>query len=206
MNRNDYEPHGIVNACAIALMVGFAPLAAAQAPGGSVTSESNTAPGKRVEVKTLEIAASVEALDTVARTVTLKGPQGNLLVLPAGPDVRNFDRIKVGDQVVARYQEALSIELKKGGNAPVGRVEGTMAVKAAPGEKPAAGGGRQVTVTADVVALDARTQTVTLRGPQRTIAVRVDDAEQFKRVALGDQVEAMYIEAVAVSVEPATRK
>jgi len=50
---------------------------------------------------------------------------------------------------------------------------------------------------------DPLTQTVRLRGPTRVVDLRVDDPEQFKLVAVGDQVEATYTEAVAISVEPA---
>jgi len=35
------------------------------------------------------------------------------------------------------------------------------------------------------------------------VDLRVDDPEQFKLVAVGDQVEATFTEAVAISVEPA---
>ena len=43
------------------------------------------------------------------------------------------------------------------------------------------------------------------RGPTRVVDLRVDDAEQFKLVAV-DQVEATYTEAVAISVEPAAER
>ncbi|MGA8031205.1 MAG: hypothetical protein WCB48_02335, partial [Casimicrobiaceae bacterium] len=79
------------------------------------------------------------------------------------------------------------------------------AVTAKPGEAPAAVGGRQVTVVGDVVGLDPATQTVTVRGPHRTVELDVRDPEQFKLIALGDQIEATYTEAVAVSVTPAKK-
>ena len=49
-------------------------------------------------------------------------------------------------------------------------------------------------------------QTVTLRGPERTIDLRVRDPNQFKLVKVGDQVQATFTHAVAISVEPATAK
>jgi len=48
-----------------------------------------------------------------------------------------------------------------------------------------------------------QTQTVTLRGPTRVVDLGVHDAAQFKLAAVGDQVEATYTEAVAISVEAA---
>ena len=40
---------------------------------------------------------------------------GNVVDVNAGPEVRNFDQIKVGDLLVVRYMESLTLELKKGG-------------------------------------------------------------------------------------------
>jgi Cu/Ag efflux protein CusF len=65
--------------------------------------------------------------------------------------------------------------------------------------------GQQVSVTADVVAVDTKNQVVTLRGPQgHLVELKVRDPNQLKRVKIGDQVEAVYTEAVAVAVEPAS--
>jgi hypothetical protein len=66
--------------------------------------------------------------------------------------------------------------------------------------------GRQVTIVADVVGVDPATQTVTLKGPQRTVDLVVGDPEQFKRVAKGDQVEATFTQAFAMALEPAAGK
>jgi hypothetical protein len=44
---------------------------------------------------------------------------------------------------------------------------------------------------------------ITLKGPQRTVDLRIPDPEQFKRIAKGDQVEAKYTQAVALTVEAA---
>ena len=54
----------------------------------------------------------------------------------------------------------------------------------------------------DVIKLDAATQTVTVKGPERTVDVNARDPEQFKLIAVGDQIQATYTEAVAVEVTP----
>jgi hypothetical protein len=135
----------------------------------------------------------------------LKGPQGNEVVVTAGPDVKNFDSLKVGDRVDVEYVEALTLELKKGGGLIVSRSTTTDSASAKPGETPGGAKGRQVTVVADVVAVNPATQTVTLKGPQRTVDLRIPDPEQFKRIAKGDQVEATYTQAVGLAVRPAAK-
>jgi len=167
---------------------------------------AGTAPGKAGVAQTVKITATIVAIDKATRDVTLKGPKGNEVTVTAGPDVKNFDKMNVGDQVNAEYVEALTLELKKGGGMKVERTEETAKVGAKPGAQPSGAVGRQITVVADVVGLDPATQTVTLKGPKRTIELPIRDPEQFKRIAKGDQVEATYTQAVALSVEPAAKK
>ena len=162
-----------------------------------------TAPGKGVAERLAQITASVEALDAAERSVTLKGPAGDSVTLAVGPEVQNFDQIRVGDLVVVRYLEALALELKKSGTAKRERTERDVTQRARPGERPAAIDAHEVHVVADVIAILPQTQTVRLRGPTRVVDLQVHDPEQFKLVAVGDQVEATYTEAVAISVEPA---
>jgi hypothetical protein len=165
-----------------------------------------SAPGAAGVAQTVEFSAGITAIDKASRTITLKGPRGDEVKVVAGPEVKNFDQLKVGDTVQAKYVESLVLELKKGGGKPVARTEQTGAASAKPGEKPAAVGGRQVTVVGDVTKIDAATQTITVKGPQRTVNLKVRDPEQFKLVAVGDQIEATYTEALAVAVTPAAKK
>ena len=176
----------------------------AQAQTGTVMTGS--APGKAGVAQTVKMTATITAIDKATRDVTLKGPQGNEITVTAGPEVKNFDNMKVGDQVNAEYVEALTLELKKGGGLKVERTEQAGAMGAKAGAMPAGAMGRQVTVVADVVNVDPAKKTVTLRGPKRTVELVVDDPEQLKRVAKGDQVEATYTQAFAIAVEPAAKK
>lgn len=180
--------------------------ALAQKPGANAGVMAASAPGKGAVASVVTTSATVEAIDKESRVVTLKGPQGNLFSVVAGPEVRRFDEIKVGDQVVVQHTEALTLELKKGGGGVRERVDTEAAARAAPGAQPGGAAVRRVTVVADVVAINARTQTVTLRGPKRTVDLQVNNPEQFKLVKVGDQVEATFTDAVAISVEPAMGK
>jgi hypothetical protein len=188
-----------IMAAAVAAVIATQPTPSlAQTTGAAMKS----APGSVTMAETTKVTATITAIDAASRAVTLKTPKGEQMTVFAGPEVKNFAQMKVGDQVQAEYVEALTVELKKGGGLIVGRSTDTGAMGAKPGEKPAGVVGRQVTIIADVIDLDAKKQTVTLRGPQRTVVVKVRDPEQFKRIAKGDQVEATYTEAVAIAVTP----
>jgi hypothetical protein len=186
-----------------AAMLSIAAAPAMSQTGGVAVMKSE--PGKVTLADAVSVTATVDAIDAAKRLVTLKGPDGNTVVVHAGPEVKNFAQIKVGDNVVVRYIEALTLELKKGGGAMRQKTERETMAVAKPGERPAATGGRQVTVIADVIAVDAKRQTVRLRGPTRMIDLKVRDPEQFKLVSVGDQVEATFTEAAALSVEPAPK-
>jgi hypothetical protein len=173
--------------------------AIAQTGGAVVVSE----PGKVAMAETTSLTATVEAIDKAKRLLTLKGPEGNSVVVQAGPAVKNFDQIKVGDKVAVQYIEALTLTLKPGGGAVREKIEREDVVTAKPGEKPGAAVGRQVTVIADVIAVDAAKQSVRLKGPQRTVDLKVRDPNQFKLIKVGDQIEATFTEAVAMAVDPA---
>jgi len=187
--------------------LGFAMLAALVLPASAQTGAAvvGKGPGVAGAAQTVKMTATISKIDAATRAVTLKGPEGREVTLTAGDQVKNFAQMKVGDVVNVEYVEALTIELKKGSTAPVARTEQAAAGAAKPGEKPAGMVGRQVTVTAEVVDVNPKTQVVTLRGPQRTVELKVRDPEQFKRVAKGDRVEATYTEAMAIAVEPARK-
>jgi len=183
---------------AASLTVAFSSAPSAQT--GQVMAGS--APGKAGVAQTISVTATITAINRDTRTVQLKTDQGRETSVVAGPEVKNFDRLKVGDKVDVAYVEAFALELKKGGGQPVARTEYGSVGTAPVGGTPGADAGRQVVIVADVVDVDAATQTVTLRGPQRTVNLRVRDPEQFKLIAKGDQIEATYTEAAAISVTP----
>jgi len=164
-----------------------------------------TAPGQAVVAGTAQLIATVEAIDAAVRTLTLKGPQGNLQTLRVGDEIRNLPQVKVGDRVVVTYAQALALQLKKVGAGIRERVAGEGGAGAAPGERPASVVGRGVAVVAEVVAVNYIKQTVTLRGPNQTVRLVVPDAVQLKTITTGDQVHAIYAEAFAVALRAAPR-
>ena len=63
----------------------------------------------------------------------------------------------------------------------------------------------EVHVVAEVIAVDPLAHSVRLREPTGVVDLRVQDPEQLKGVAVGDQVEATYTEGNAISVAVAPR-
>ena len=84
---------------AIGLVIAFAQLGFAQAQ--TVVEKNATAPGFSA-VESLTNTATVGAIDYENRTGMLKLPDGTTVTFKAGPEVRSFDKLKVGDQVLIR--------------------------------------------------------------------------------------------------------
>jgi hypothetical protein len=202
MKQSPFKP---TRALALALFTAtFATATLAQtppAPAGGIAVVSE--PGKASATRAIQVSATVVGIEKATRTVTLKGPKGDVIDIVASDDVKNFDQIRVGDSVVARYAQALTLELKKT-KGVAGASVAEEAMKAKPGERPAVAGARQVTVLADVVAVDPKASTITLKGASgKRVTLDVQNPDQFKVVKKGDQVEVTYTEAMALSVEPA---
>ena len=192
----------LVILCAALLSAAVLPAMAQQKPESGSAVVTKSEPGKVAAAKVMKVTATVEAIDPAKREVTLKGPKGDTLVLPVSPEAKNFDQVKVGDKVVVGYVEALSMTLKKGGKELPSKTHKADMARAESGAQPGGMAAHQVTVLADVTAVNAKTHTVTLKGPERTVDLKVRDPEQFKLIKVGDQIEAVYSEGMALSVEP----
>jgi Cu/Ag efflux protein CusF len=64
-------------------------------------------------IDAVEVKATVVAIDYQTRKVTLKGPEGKVIKVTAGAQVKRLTEVKVGDSVVARLTRAVSIEVSK---------------------------------------------------------------------------------------------
>lgn len=66
-----------------------------------------------VFVDTIELPGKVEAIDDTKRAVTLKGPEGNAVTYAVDRNVKRFEKLKRGEQVVLVITEAVAISLQK---------------------------------------------------------------------------------------------
>lgn len=150
--------------------------------------------------------ATITAIDAANRKITLKGAGGKVTDMTVGDEARNFDQLRVGDKVTVQYNEALTVSLKKG-SGPLSMNEKPIEQRAEAGAKPGGTVGREVTVVAQVVAVNKDAKTVSVKGPKgHVVDLVVEDPDQLKNIKKGDRVQAVYTEAVAVSVTPGAGK
>src|SRR5437773_2143073 len=88
----------------------------AASPGAVLAAEQHTptagAPLTREDAVLVHITATVEAIDIPKREVTVKGPMGHLVTARvANPE--NLTKMRIGENIVVTYTEALAISLEK---------------------------------------------------------------------------------------------
>jgi len=178
------------------------PLASVAQKKAEATGVAATAPGKAAAAAVVTAQGVIEAVDPKTREVKIKLANGETRTIVASDEVRNFDQIKVGDKLNVKYMESAAIELKKGGKAVVGRSETSSMERAKPGEKPGGVAKREITMVADVVAVDEKAKKVSVKNDKgEVVPVEVQDPEQLKLIKKGDQVQVTYTQAVAISLE-----
>jgi hypothetical protein len=173
-------------------------------PQSVLIAEKGQGAGSMTEA--VQLQGKVKSINKKMREVVVVGPNGNELLFTLGEEARNFDQIKVGDLVTLTYAQAIAIELRKTHDGIRQRVDSADGVRTKKGEKPGVAIEKSVQVIADVVALNPKAQTVTLRGPKRTVELAVKDPEVLKNVKVGDMVEVVYTEAVALTVTSDKKK
>ena len=147
------------------------------------------------------IKATVEAIDMANRTVTLKGPKGDLVTLLVDESVDRFNQVKVGDHITAEYFESVALELVKAGT-PAAPDSVTAAVGAMAGKKPGGAMVAQTTMTVTVEAIDPAIPAVTVRTADGNVqSFRVHHKERLKDVGVGDKIMITQTDALMIAVE-----
>ncbi len=173
----------------------------AQAQTGTTTAPGTAMRGL-VVADHVQMQAQVAAINYADRTVVLKGQDGKTVTLKVGPAAKNFDKVKVGDQVRADFYRSTAIALRKAGGPPTAHETEAVAV-AAPGEQPHGIIVRTREISATIDAVDVPKRMVTLTGPQGNSAtLKVSDVVQnLDQIHKGVQVVVRYTEALALAVD-----
>ena len=164
------------------------------------------APGHVEGIAMVKATATVQKIDKETRTITLKKEHDEIVNIVAPDTVRNFDQIKVGDVVHAQYETSVTFQVNKEGSTEVGRVAQGAVARAKLGDKPGAVMTRAVAMRANVTKVDIENKKITIQGKNKTLDLDIKNPEHFKVVKVGDQIDALLTEAIAISVTGAEKK
>lgn len=145
------------------------------------------------------VTATIQAIDPATRTVTLKGKEGDVVSIVCGPEIQRFNELKPGDTVTFQYHEAVVFSISAPGSTPP--AAGTAVVRSA-GEKPAGVVARRETAVVTVLAIDPKVPSVTIqKADGNKMSFKVEDPKNIEGVKVGDKVQIVFAQALAVSVK-----
>ena len=154
------------------------------------------------------VVGVVETVDRQTREVLLRGQggaqTGMLLTVIAGRGVQRFDEVRPGSRVTVSYYQALAAQVARpleSSPEPFAGVGFARNADRPGGEVTRVRAGRVV-----VTAVDAASGTVSFVGPGnvvRTVSPKNSEVRAFVRqLRVGDRVDVLYEEALAISMEP----
>ena len=167
-----------------------------------VRAEQQRQPGGAIADAAVAVATVIE-VDQKTRHVVLRQEDGSTYAFTAGPEVENFAQIKRGDRVIAEYFNAFALALDPAGKGDPDLNHYLVTEKAKPGAKPGFSVGQLTRATGVVEAVDPDRRRVTIKGPKKTLTLKVADDVDLGAVKKGDRVEAVLVTMLAVNVEPA---
>jgi hypothetical protein len=191
---------------ALGLALSPAVILAADEAAKPLTVHSSTEKGMVSGGRVEQVTATVTAVDAPNRLVTLKGKK-ETDTIKMGPEVKNFDQIKVGDIVRVTVSQGVVLSLQAPGAKPVEPTV-TASGEAAPiGAKPAGDVKVGIKGTVTVAKIDMKSRIVTLESAEgRKFKVKAGQEVAIEKLKIGDKVLAEYTEGVAIAVEPAPAK
>jgi hypothetical protein len=160
--------------------------------------------------QTTVINGVVETVDYSSRELLLRGNSGAqsgvLLSMIVGPQVQRLNQIRPGDRVTATYYQALAAQMVNVFSTTSQPFEGVTVDRRETAERP---GGQVTRVRRGRVVITAvypSINTVSFVGPNnmaRTVTAKNPEVQAFIRtLKVGDQVDVVYEEALAISVDP----
>lgn len=151
----------------------------------------------------VEVQATVQKIDIKTREVTLMGPDGNLVTITAGDEVKRLSEIKKGDIVAAEYLTYMSAEFRK----PTAAEEKqpllviSAAGRAPKGMPPGAEVGAIIKAVVSIEIINRPSMLVTIKGPRGNYTtIPVEDELLITEIKVGQRLIMTYAEVVAMSL------
>ncbi len=193
----------IILVTAVSLLTSLSAVMAQNMPQGIVAVDAG--PGMLKALEGVQFQGKFKSVDAKTRKVVVVGPEGREFEAILGDNIKNFNQIKVGDIVTLSITKVIVSDVKVVSNGIKEREEKQTFSRAQAGEKPAGMIEHQVRIVADVVAIEAKTNIVTLKGPTKTVQVAVGP-EIIKGIKVGNQIEAVITQNIAIQVTAAPAK
>jgi hypothetical protein len=181
----------------LAFALAASPARAAEPSANPMAQDpSGATPEPRAQrTQTQHETVTVTAIDKSARKLTVKMSNGEKSEIQVSSDVKEFDKVKVGDKIDIDYMQSMALGFLPPGTKP------SMTETTASGPGMA---GRQVSVSAEVIKVNPAENQVTFKGPKgthRIVTVQDPDLQaKLPTLKPGQVVVLQYTEAVATAI------
>ena len=154
------------------------------------------------KANSISAVATIQAVDTAKRLLTIKDEAGIEDTVYAGPEVKRFNELKVGDKIKVQYTESVVLQLRKPGDPVKGDTDAASAA-AGTGKSPSVGLAQQLTTTVTVVSVDEKTPALTVKTSDgRTLTRKVENRKNLEGVKAGDRIDITYTQAAVAEIVP----
>ncbi|APR39136.1 hypothetical protein [Paraburkholderia sp. SOS3] len=170
-------------------IIALAPLSLQAAQPAASAASSAAIAG----VSVLQAEGTVQAVDRVAHTVTVKDAASGQATFNVNPDTTKLAELKAGDKVRVRMVRDAVVT-------PASHPSANMTGQGAANADPMA----HNNVAAEIVSVDQKTGVLALRGPKGAVFhIQASNAAQIAHLPAGTHVEVVYAPTANVSVSAA---
>jgi len=185
------------------VLAGLAWLASASLLSGQqpAPQAKQQSPDAVTKVNSVSATATIMAIDSTLRVLTLKNEKGEEDSFAVGPAVTRFNELKVGDKVKMTYYESLVFQVLKPGETSTAANE-KAAFTRATGALPGGTVATQMKKTVTVKSIDPVVPSITVTTEDgRTVTRKIEDKKNLEKVKVGDRIDITYTEALLVNIE-----
>jgi len=163
---------------------------------------STGVPGEAGVTSTHRMTATVLAVDTAARRVTLRAEDGHTETIAVPPELKRFDEVSAGDVIEVEVQEGLLFEYQPPGSsfvAPTAVVAGERSDKSLP---PGAAVLAAVQSTVTITSINLKSRVVELQDPDgNKYLVKAGPKLSIEKLQIGDRLVATYATSAAIVLD-----
>jgi Cu/Ag efflux protein CusF len=167
-----------------------------------VEVQATGVPGSASASTVRRLTATVEAVDTASRKLTLKGADGSTETIAVPPEVKRLDEIAAGDTVQVELREGLLLESQPPGSNFVTPAVAVAGGRTDKGDAPGAAAAAAVQSTVTITAIDLDNRIVQFQGPEgNKYKVKAGPKISIEKLVVGDRLLATYVTTLAVAIE-----
>lgn len=176
----------------------------------STAPEAAFAQNAKADIGTVESvtgAVTIKSIDPATRRLVVLNDAGEAISMTAPKEIRNFDQLRVGDQITATYTLKTEFVLSAPNTPLPPDTQTVVAARSGKGELPSGVVANQIVVTGAVVGIDAANHRLKIVSPQggEVHDVKVTSADglkAFDKVKVGDKITAYVSESLMLAANP----